>query len=153
MISRFSATLMDHFQYPRHTGRLSSPDVVGTAGVPGQGRFLVLYLRIHAGRVAEVSYECHGCGVTIACGSALTELVQGRTLEQCQAVTPEILSAALDGVPPDKQGIPAFALSALECALAEWRQGEPSDPSRGAGERPPEERGSAGMAVLGSVPV
>lgn len=78
-MSRFSAELMEHFQAPCDKGRMTAPDVVGVAGIPGQGRFLVLYQRLQDGRIAHASFESNGCGVTIACGSVLTELVVGRT--------------------------------------------------------------------------
>src|SRR4029077_10952953 len=100
-MSRFSETLMDHFQSPRNRARMESPDVVGMAGVPGQGRYLALYVRIREGQVSKAQYDCHGCGVTIACGSALTELMMGRTIEDCTEITTRDLVTALDGVPPD----------------------------------------------------
>ena len=121
-MARFSAMLMDHFQEPRNQRPLSSADVVGTSGVPGQGRFLSLYLRLSEGRVALATFECHGCGVTIACGSILTELVEGRTLEECAALTAKDLIAALDGIPADKQDRAGFALIALQTALSQTRQ-------------------------------
>ena len=113
---------MDHFQAPRNQRRLPSADVVGTAGVPGQGRFLTLYLQLSDGRVSLATFDCHGCGVTIACGSILTELVEGRTLEECAAVTANDLIEALDGIPADKQDRAGFALVALQTALSLTRQ-------------------------------
>src|SRR5512140_2325172 len=101
-MSRFSDTLMDHFQSPRNSGRLEDPAFVGLAGVPGQGRYLVLYVRISDSSISHARFECHGCGVTIACGSALTELITGRTLDECAQLTTRELVDALDGVPPDR---------------------------------------------------
>ena len=45
-MSRFSDTLMDHFAYPRNTGTIEAPDRVGTAGQPGQGPYIALYLKL-----------------------------------------------------------------------------------------------------------
>jgi NifU-like protein involved in Fe-S cluster formation len=117
MTSRFSETLMDHFQSPRNQGRMDSPAAAGVAGVPGQGRFLIIYLRVHDGRVTEATFEAHGCGVSIACGSALTELITGRTPEECGALTPQHLIDALGGIPADKHDRAGFALHALRDAL------------------------------------
>ena len=116
-MSRFSDTLMDHFQAPRNEGRLDSADAIGVAGVPGQGRYIVIYLRIVQGHVASARFQCHGCGVTIACGSALTELIEGRTCQECWALTPDDLTKALDGLPPDKGDRAGFAIHALREAL------------------------------------
>jgi nitrogen fixation NifU-like protein len=116
-MSRFSEILMDHFSYPRNQGRMDSPDCVGTAGTPGNGPFIALYLKLEGDRIAESKYQCNGCGVTIAAGSMLTEMIAGRTIEECLAITPEQLAEALDGVPPDKAHAPVLAVAALREAL------------------------------------
>ena len=112
---------MDHFQAPRNRGRLEGADATGVAGVPGQGRFIVLYVQVAERRIARASYECHGCGVTIACGSALTELITDRTIADCENVTSGDLIAALDGVPADRGDCPEFAMHALRDVLNQLR--------------------------------
>jgi NifU-like protein involved in Fe-S cluster formation len=108
---------MDHFQSPRNRGKLEDADAVGVAGLPGQGRYLVLYLKVCAGRVSGAAFDCHGCGVTIACGSVLTELVVGRPIDECRWLTSTSLIEALDGIPADKQDRAGFVLLALTNAL------------------------------------
>lgn len=118
-MARFSETLMDHFQSPRNRGRMEPADAVGIAGVPGQGRHLILYVRVEGERIGQAQFDCHGCGVTIACGSALTELIIGRTPPECAALSVDDLVDALDGVPSDKRDCPGFAIHALRAALAQ----------------------------------
>lgn len=119
---RFSSTAMDHFQNPRNRRRLEQPDRVGVAGVPGRTRFLVLYLKLEGERVIETSFQSHGCGATIACGSMLTEMIAGRSISVCRSLSVEDLTAALDGMPPDKRHSPAMAIQALHDALEQNRQ-------------------------------
>jgi len=116
-MSRFSDILMDHFNAPRNRGRMESPDRVGVAGTLGQGPFLVLMLRVQNDRVAEAKCETQGCGVTIAAGSMLTELIVHRSLDGCRAITTDQLIEALGGVPSDKAHAPALAVTALQNAL------------------------------------
>lgn len=117
-MSRYSSIVMDHFQSPRNYGQLSAPDVVGVAGVPGMGKFLVLYLRLEDDRVAAAGFVCHGCGPTIAAGSMLTETIISRTLAECRGVRARDLSAALGGLPADKQSSAELAIQALQDALS-----------------------------------
>jgi len=120
-MSRFSETLTDHFQAPRHAGCMEAADAIGIAGTPGQGRCLILYLKVSDGRVARAQFEAHGCGVTIACGSVLTELVEGRSPEECKPLNADQLIAALDGIPPDKQDCAGFAIRALQNVLLQFQ--------------------------------
>jgi nitrogen fixation NifU-like protein len=116
-MGRFSDILMDHVTAPRNTGVMENPDLTGMAGSPGRGAFLVLCLRVRDGRIAEAKFQTYGCGPTIAAGSMLTEMILGRTVEECREVTADQLIEALDGVPPDKLHCPALAIGALRNAI------------------------------------
>jgi nitrogen fixation NifU-like protein len=116
-MGKYSDILMDHFFAPRNGGRMEGPDRVGQAGTPGQGPFMVLYLRLDGDRVTEARFQTYGCGPAIAAGSMLTVLVTGRTVAECLALTAEELTEALGGVPPEKQHCPALAIQALRAAL------------------------------------
>jgi NifU-like protein involved in Fe-S cluster formation len=118
-MGRFSETLMDHFTYPRNSGALDVPDRVGRGGTPGQGPFLILQLRLDGDVVAAARFQTHGCGASIAAGSMLTEMIVGRTLDDCRALTAEQLSTALGGFPPDKRHCPILAVAALRDALGD----------------------------------
>ena len=85
--------------------------------LPGRGPFLILYLRIDGNRVIAAKFQTYGCGSTIACGSMLTELMIGRSLEDCSRLTTETLIASLDGVPAEKLHSPALAIAALRDAI------------------------------------
>ena len=116
----FSDSLMDHFQSPRNQGPMKSPDCIGTAGVPGQGRFIQLFFRLANGRVERMQFEAYGCGVTIAVCSVLTELTEGRTRAECSSIRPENIAKALDGIPAHKMDCAHFAVAALQDALKDW---------------------------------
>jgi nitrogen fixation protein NifU and related proteins len=116
-MGKFSDTLMDHLMAPRNTGVMENPDLTGVAGSPGRGAFLVLCLRVRDRRIADAKFQTYGCGPTIAAGSMLTEMIVGRTVEECWEMTAEQLIEALDSVPPDKLHCPALAIGALRNAV------------------------------------
>jgi nitrogen fixation NifU-like protein len=120
IMGQFSDTFMEHFSAPRNSGAIAEPDRIGHAGAPGQGPFLILYLRLGDGCVVESKYQTYGCGATIAAGSVLTELIARRPVAACLALTEQDLIAALDGVPPNKRHGPALAITALRDALREF---------------------------------
>jgi nitrogen fixation NifU-like protein len=116
-MGKYSDTLMEHFTSPRNSGALASPDVTGHAGTPGRGPFMILYLQIAGGKVVAAKFQTYGCGSTIACGSMLTEMIIGRSLEDCLRLTTDTLIERLDGVPAEKMHSPALAITALRDAL------------------------------------
>jgi len=123
-MGKFSETLTDHVMSPRNGGALDQPDLTGHAGAPGRGAFMILYLKVDEERVTAAKYHTVRCGPTIASGSMLTELILGRSIEECRELTVENLIEALDGVPPDKVHCPALAIGALQDALAKWKLDE-----------------------------
>jgi NifU-like protein involved in Fe-S cluster formation len=121
---------MDHVTSPRNSGVMELPDLTGTAGVPGSGPFMVLSLRVQEGRITAAKFQTYGCGPTIASGSMLTEMIIGRTIDECRELTAEDLILALDGVPPDKLHGPALAIAALRNAVGGGSSADGADRRR-----------------------
>jgi nitrogen fixation protein NifU and related proteins len=119
-MSRYSETLTEHVMAPRNGGALENADLTGHAGAPGRGAFLILYVKLDHDRIAAAKYQTVGCGPTIASGSMLTEMIVGRSIEECWNLTVGNLIEALDGMPPDKIHCPALAIGALRDALSKW---------------------------------
>jgi nitrogen fixation NifU-like protein len=113
---------MGHFQSPANRGSMECPSLVGKGSLGGYPPFVTLYLRLDSDRVAEISFEAEGCGVTIACGSILTEVLKGRNLAECRQISAESLAHALDGIPTGKEYCAFVAISALQNAIRSWKQ-------------------------------
>ena len=119
-MARYSETLTDHVMAPRNGGTIEGADLLGHAGTPGRGAFMILCLKVNDGRISAAKYHTIGCGPTIASGSMLTEMIIGKPIAECREFTVENLIEALDGMPPDKLHCPALAIGALKDALAKW---------------------------------
>jgi NifU-like protein involved in Fe-S cluster formation len=116
-MNRFSDTLMEHFQAPTNREAMECPDLVGKGSLDGYPPFVTFYLHIDRNHVVDASFQAEGCGVTIACCSMLTELVQGRSLAECHQLTAHTLSEALDGIPLGKEYCADVAIRALQNAI------------------------------------
>jgi nitrogen fixation protein NifU and related proteins len=113
----YSAQLLDHFQNPRNAGDVAAADAIAEIENPVCGDRLRLSLRLHDGRVAEIRFKAKGCVPSMACGSALTELIQGKTLANLRALTREELTTAVGGLPQASTHAAQLALDALSAAL------------------------------------
>src|SRR5208337_4505984 len=121
VLPMYSAQLLDHFQNPRNAGEIADADAVAEIENPACGDVLRLTLKQSAGRIAQVRFKAKGCVAAIACGSALTELVEGKTAEQARKLTGEDVIAAVGGLPQGSSHAAQLALDALAAALGQLK--------------------------------
>jgi len=114
----YSAQLLDHFQNPRNAGEIADADAVAEIENPACGDVLQLSLKSSAGRITQARFKAKGCVAAIACGSALTELVVGKTLNEARALQREDFSAAVGELPQGSSHAAQLALDALSAALS-----------------------------------
>jgi nitrogen fixation protein NifU and related proteins len=113
----YSAQLLDYFQNPRNPGDVPDADAMAEIENPACGDVLRLTLKIKSGRVAEIRFKAKGCVPSMACASALTELVTGQTLGETRALKRDALIAAVGGLPQASTHAAQLALDALQAAL------------------------------------
>ncbi len=118
----YSAQVLDHFQNPRHAGELADADAAAEIENPACGDILRLSLKASAGRITEAQFKAKGCVAAIACGSALTELIVGKTLKEAHQFRREDLMAAVGGLPQGSTHAAQLAIDVLSAALQRLRQ-------------------------------
>lgn len=114
----YSATLLDHFRHPRRVGSLDPPAITATVENPICGDILTLSAQVCEGVVREVRYKVRGCTASIAAGSALTDLLIGRSVTAVAAIGPRQIEEALGGLPNESKHAARLASDAAR-ALAE----------------------------------
>jgi nitrogen fixation NifU-like protein len=115
--SGYSPIVIDHFQNPRNVGVLPDANAQASVTNPVCGDVLQLRLKITDGRIVEACFKTFGCEAAIAASSLLTEMIKGKTLPEVQDITPEMITAALGGLPKVKLHASALAEEALKEAL------------------------------------
>jgi nitrogen fixation protein NifU and related proteins len=113
----YSPQLLDHFQNPRNPGTVPSPDMYARVENPACGDILELSLRISEGRITEIRFRSKGCVPAMACGSALTELVIGKTVEEALRLNREKVVLAVGGLPETSVHASHLAIDALAAAF------------------------------------
>jgi nitrogen fixation NifU-like protein len=117
----YNPTVMDYFQNPRNTGEIADPDGVGEVGNPACGDMMRLYIRVADNRIAEIKTKTFGCAAAIACASAASEMVQGRTLEEAVQLTRDQVAQKLQGLPEHKMACSNLAPDAIRAAIENYR--------------------------------
>jgi len=113
----YSEILKGHLASPRHVGEMREPDARAEQTNPVCGDRMCLFMRLSGGRVVAASFLAYGCAPTLACGSALAEMLEGMTLEEAARITRDDLTRALGGLPNRKQHAAALAIETLRAAL------------------------------------
>ncbi len=94
----YSTELLDHFQNPRNAGDLAEPDALAQVENPACGDVLRLTLKVSDNRITGAAFKAKGCVPTIACGSALTSLIIGKTLHEARRLSRTDVSVAVGSV-------------------------------------------------------
>ena len=122
----YSEAFKDHLAHPRNGGELADADAAAELTNPACGDRLRLTLRIREGRIMAARFLAYGCPPTLACGSALTEMLEGISTTEAARITRQQLTKSLDGLPARKSHAAALAIETLHAAL---RGSEPSPDS------------------------
>ena len=113
----YSAELLDHFDNPRNSGTVDKPDATVRLENPACGDILELSAKLEAGMVVEIRFRAKGCVPAIACGSAITELAKGKSLDAAQRLNQHDLLRAVGGVPQASNHAAQLALDTLHALL------------------------------------
>jgi NifU-like protein involved in Fe-S cluster formation len=114
----YSEVFNDHILNPRNAGELADANAAGEETNPVCGDRLSLSLRIKDRRIEAVGFLAYGCAPTLACGSALTELLKGKSVEDALRITRNDVVDGVGGLPSRKQHAAALAIETLRSTLA-----------------------------------
>jgi nitrogen fixation NifU-like protein len=113
----YSAELLDHFQNPRNAGEVEAPDRAARLENPACGDILELTLKLDARRVVDIRFRAKGCVSAMACGSAITELVKGKNVDEARQVSREELVRKVGGLPQASAHASHLAMDTLAALL------------------------------------
>jgi len=116
----YSPQLLDHFERPRNCGELAEADAQVRVENPVCGDVLELGVKVNGGRIEEIRFRAKGCVPAMACASAMTELVKGKTVHEALAVSQANIVEAVGGVPPASGHAAQLAVDALRAVLQKF---------------------------------
>jgi nitrogen fixation NifU-like protein len=117
----YSERLLDHFQNPRNVGELPAPAITLEVSNPACGDILRLSVLIEEGKVREVRYKVRGCTASIAAGSALTELLLGKSRAEAGQINAGTIEAAVGGLAAESKHAAVLGADSLKSLLRLWR--------------------------------
>ncbi len=127
--------LIDHFQNPRHVGELPSPAMVVEVSNPVCGDILRLSAAFEGGVVTRAAFQTRGCTASIAAGSALTELLIGKSREDLKRLRAEDVESGVGELSNESKHAAVLCIDAVRRLLAaiETAGSRPLQPPPSAG--------------------
>jgi nitrogen fixation NifU-like protein len=110
--------LIDHFQNPRNVGGLAAPAIVVEVSNPVCGDILRLSARVEEGIISQVAFKTRGCTASIAAGSALTELIAGRSKEELAKLRASDVEAGVGELSNESKHAAVLCMDAVRKLIA-----------------------------------
>ena len=86
------------------------------------GDSMRVYLKIEKGLIIDAKFQAVGCAGAFASGSALTEMVKGRTLEAAEKITEHEVTRDLGKLPGPKLHCVRLAVDALRKSITSYKE-------------------------------
>ena len=119
MEKSFSRKVIAYLHNPVNMARMTDPD--GSAVMKGScGDTMEMYLIIDDECITEIRFYTDGCGFTLVCGSAVSEMVKGKSIHDAMKIAPYDLIDCLDGLPRDGIHCAILAVCTLQKAIADY---------------------------------
>ena|SRR5579863_117811 len=113
----YSSQVLDHFEHPRNAGDVVGADASARIENPACGDVLELTVKIAGGRIVGIGFRAKGCVAAMACGSAVTELVSGKGVDEARKLTRQELVRAVGGLPAASSHASHLAMDTLAAVL------------------------------------
>jgi len=116
----YQEVIFDHNRKPRNFHPMPDADHHAEGHNPLCGDQLTVYLRIEDGVIADASFVGHGCAISTASASLMTEAIKGRPVDEVEALFRDF-HAMLTEVSPDQiEGTRDFGKLAVFAGVREF---------------------------------
>ena len=127
--SLYRSVIMDHYKHPRNKGQLESGTLTIEMNNPTCGDEIQLDLEVEAGIINDVKFNGHGCSISMASASMMTEAVKGQSVERALEMGDEFSKMMLGedyeiaedmGDAEALSGVSQFP-ARIKCATLSWK--------------------------------
>ena len=121
--------LLDHYRQPRNRGDLAAPTCAADGSNPLCGDLVRVEVTVREGRIAEIAFSGHGCSISQASASMMTEYVKGRSITEARRGVEAFQRMMLTAEAPDRAGFDDIAAligvakfpARVKCASLAWK--------------------------------
>lgn len=128
----YRENILDHYRNPRNKGRLENPTHSHEENNPLCGDVIHIDLHVNGENVIDqVRFDGQGCAISQASASMLTEMLQGKTLDEAKELSKgDILEALGIEIGPVRLKCALLSLKVLKAGvygLSDWTEEDEAD--------------------------
>ncbi|MHC5269660.1 Fe-S cluster assembly sulfur transfer protein SufU [Enterococcus sp. LJL98] len=124
----YRQVILDHSGHPRNHGHLGEDSQKVELHNPTCGDVITLEVKLTDGKIEQVAFSGHGCSISTASASMMTEVIIGKTLEEASELS-EIFSGLVQGKSVDADRLKDGAIlsgvakfpARIKCATLGWK--------------------------------
>jgi nitrogen fixation NifU-like protein len=125
----YQELILKHYRSSKHRGELVEPDAVVPMRNPVCGDDILLQVQVREGRIEDIRYSGHGCAISQAAASMMSEHAVGKSWDEVHAVAARFRdmihgdeTAAKDRVLGDMRALAGVARlpRRVKCAMLAW---------------------------------
>jgi len=115
----YSEKAIDYYLRKLNVGVIEGADAVDSyTGLCGDS--MKVYLKVEKGVIEDAKFQAIGCAGAFASGSALTEMVKGKTLKEAEKITEKDVIKDLEELPGPKLHCARLAVDALRKSIESY---------------------------------
>lgn len=95
MDALYHEAILEHYKFPKNRGRIEKPDITYKDTNPLCGDVCQIDICLKEGHVETVKFEATGCAISQAATSMLTEMIEGKSVEEIKAIGKKEILAVL----------------------------------------------------------
>jgi nitrogen fixation NifU-like protein len=122
----FIENLMDHYKNPRNMKEIENADSIFGDSNPTCGDTVKIFLKIKGDKIEDIGFQGHGCALSMASSSLLTEMAKGSELKEALKITETDLMKELGitELGPNRIKCVALPVKTLKMAILKYMSEE-----------------------------
>jgi nitrogen fixation protein NifU and related proteins len=114
--------ILDHYHHPRHYGHVEDASFSGQGVNPGCGDVVQLSVKLDPDRIIQaVGFEGHGCTISLAAASLLTEMIMHRPLQEALSLSQtDLIDSLGEDIVINRARCVTLALDVLKSGAAQY---------------------------------
>jgi len=119
--SGYSNKAIEYYTKKVNVGEIEDPDAFFTY-TGSCGDSMEIYLKVESGVIKDAKFQAIGCAGAFSSGSALCEMIKGKTLGEAEQIGEDDIVGHLGKIPPQKIHCACLAKRTLQKAIKQYRE-------------------------------